>query len=100
MPKPDAPAGQFPTTETLPGTDDPAIPLPADARFDEYLIALDDGFDPARGPGPVHRARSIRVLALAVLAVLIVLLLTNAAAAAAWELSGERYVDEIVRDNL
>ena len=78
-----------------------AFPLPADPRFDEHLVALDEGFTPQRAPlAPVHRARSIRVLALALLAVLIVLVLTNAAAAAAWELSGERYVDEIIRDNL
>jgi hypothetical protein len=78
-----------------------AFPLPSDPRFDEHLVALDEGFAPERtGLAPKHRARSLRVLALALLAVLIVLVLTNAAAAAAWELSGGRYVDEIIRENL
>lgn len=77
-----------------------AFPLPTDPRFDEHLIALDEGFAPARtGLAPKHRARSLRVLALALFAVFAVLIMTNAAVAAAWGLSGEQYVDEIIRAN-
>jgi hypothetical protein len=76
-----------------------AFPLPPDPRFDELLVALDRGFVPTRARRrSVHRGRPWRVLALAVLAVVIVLAIATAAAAAAWELAGERYVDEIVRE--
>jgi hypothetical protein len=77
-----------------------AFPLPRDVRFDGHLVALDHGFVQPRVERRAHRARPFRVVLLAALAVIFVLVLATAAAATAWELAGERYVDEVVRDNL
>ena len=72
-----------------------ALPLPDDDQFSELLIALDRKA-PDR-PSPDVPRKASRVLPLAIIAVVLVVLLARVAAYAVWELSGERYVDDVVR---
>ena len=75
-----------------------ALPLPDDDQFSELLIALDR--DAPDRPAPALRKKASRVLPLAVIAVVLVVLLARVAAYAVWELSGERYVDDVVRHEI
>jgi len=76
-----------------------AFPFSTDRRFDDHLVALDHGYNQEASHRGDYRARPFRVLVLAMLAVLFVLMFATAAAAAAWQLADERYVDEVVREN-
>ena len=78
-----------------------AFPVPKDGRFSAFLNVLDRAFfEPYRGAGhPSGKGGTPRrVLPLAIFAVIVVLILALAASATAWELSGERYADEVVNE--
>lgn len=73
------------------------FPVPDDNPFVDLLKALDRIPDRT---SPREARKPARVLPLALLAVALVLAFSRLAARAVWELSGERYVDDVLRHEL